>query len=66
MSETIQEVTDYIKELKEENQKQKQLLDILKEHIKLIEYCIFNDKIVIYLPINYREKLKEWLDERES
>lgn len=49
-------ILDIMKKLK--------MLHILKENIKLIDYCIYNDKIVIYLPVYYREELKEWLDEK--
>lgn len=42
--------------------KELEMLDILKDNIKIINYLIFNDKIVIYLPVQYREKLKEWLE----
>lgn len=42
------------------------LLYVLKENIKLIDYCIYNDKIVIYLPVYYRDALKEWLDGKNN
>lgn len=51
-------ILDIMKKLK--------LLYILKENIRLIDYCIYNDKIVIYLPVYYREQLKEWLDGKNN
>ena len=46
--------------------KRLKFLEILKKHIKLIDYGFFYDKIVIYLPVNYREQLKEWLENEKS
>jgi hypothetical protein len=43
-------------------EKDLEILEILKENIKFIDYRIFTDRIVIYVPKHYRENIKEWLE----
>lgn len=60
-----QQLIDVIRNETHKLKKNLKLLEVLKENIKSIDYCIFNDKIVIYLPVNYREQLKEWIDNED-
>lgn len=62
----LNEIMEYIKDLKEENRKQKEILDILKPYIYIVEdgirlerkfFCVLNED-----DEEKARKIRRWLD----